>query len=266
MTLRELLSRRAVVTLAELHTCLDRKYSRNNRSREALISYHLREGHLVRVRRGLYAVVPPGMDPQACPVDPYVVAGKWAEDVVLAYHTALELHGKAHSVFERYLFQSNRHFRPTTYRTYRFECSLFPKALRDKDREHFATQTMERLGVEIRVASLERTLVDLHDRPELGGGWEEIWRSLESVEYFDLDLVVKYVRHLGNRTTAAKVGYYLEQHAEALMIKSRHLDPLRRLRPQEPHYLERGKSGKLISAWNLVVPPSLADRSWEAIG
>ncbi len=265
MTLLKLFSEQTVLTLEELRACLDKEYSHNKRSREAILSYHLRKGHLVRVRRGLYAVVPHGSDPEDCPVDPYLVAAKSAKDTVLAYHTALELHGKAHSIFERYFFQSNKPVRPTTFRTYRFECSLFPKALRDKHREHFATTTVERSGVELRVASLERTLVDLHDRPKLGGGWEEIWRSLESVEYFDLDLVVEYVTLLGNCTTAAKVGYYLQQHAESLMVEQRHLDPLRTLRPKQPHYLQRGKSGKLISNWNLVIPASLAERAWEEI-
>ena len=200
-----------------------------------------------------------------CPVDPYLVAAKSAGDAVLAYHTALEVYGKAHSVFERYFFQSSRPLRPTTFRAYRFECTIFPKALREKHQEHFATKTIERSGVELRVASLERTLVDLHDRPDLGGGWEEIWRSLESVEYFDLDLVVEYVELLGNRTTAAKVGYYLAQHAATLMVEDRRLAPLRKLRPKQPHYLQRGKSGKLVSDWNIVVPKSLAERSWEEI-
>ncbi len=43
----------------------------------------------------------------------------------------------------------------------------------------------------MRVASLERTLVDVLNRPRYPGGWEEVWRSLESVAFFDLDRVVQ---------------------------------------------------------------------------
>jgi len=265
MNLPQLAFHQPVLTLSELQRWLDQGHSANKRSREALLSYHLRQGRLLRVRRGLYAVVAPGSDPQTSPVDPYLIAAKMAEDAVLAYHTALEVHGKAHSTFERFFFQSNKLLRPTTFRSYRFECVLFPKPLRETNQQHFATKTLERSGVEIRVASLERTLVDILDRPNLGGGWEEIWRSLESIEYFDLDLVVEYVKLLNNRTTAAKVGYYLQQHAETLMVEDRHLAPLRALRPQQPHYLQRGKSGTLVRDWNLVVPPSLAQRTWEDV-
>ena len=66
------------------------------------------------------------------------------------------------------------------------------------------------------MTGLERTLVDVLNRPDLTGSWEEIWRSLESVEFFDLDKVAEYVHLLGNATTAAKVDFFLEQHREAL--------------------------------------------------
>ena len=66
-------------------------------------------------------------------------------------------------------------------------------------------------------------MVDVLNRPDLSGGWEEIWRSLESVEFFDFDKVVEYALLLGNATTAAKVGLFLEQHREPLMVEEKHL-------------------------------------------
>ena len=254
MSLHDFFASHPVFSTEELAA---RKRDKSRWTRKSLLAHHRKQGRILLVRRGLYAVVPPGSDPESYSVDPYLVAAKSADDAVLAYHTALEVHGKAHSVFERFFFQSNRPLRPSTFRTYRFQCVLFPKALREKGQQQFATKVVERAGLDIRVATLERTLVDVLDRPELGGGWEETWRSLESVEYFDLDLIVEYVKLLGNRTTAAKVGYYLQSHAETLMVEDRHLNPLRQLCPAQPHYLERGKRGKLVRDWNLVVPPSL---------
>jgi predicted transcriptional regulator of viral defense system len=265
MDIQQWASRRSVVTLDELDAWLDREYSHNKRSRETLLAYHVRQGHFRRVRRGLFATVPPGVDPQAAPVDPYLIAARSADDAVLAYHTALELHGRAHSVFQTYYFQSRRAIRSMTFQGGRFECLTFSKALRRRRAEHFGTVHVERLGQEVRVAGLERTLVDVCDRPDLAGGWEELWRSLETIEYFDLDVVMQYVRLLGNRTTAAKVGYYLQQHTEALGVDDRYLKRLERLCPRQPHYLERGKAGKFVRRWNLVIPPSLAEQSWTQV-
>jgi len=265
MGLQELFASKPVLTHAEVVECLDAEYSSNRRSQEALVRYHLSQGNLRRVRRGLYAAVPPGANPDDHPVDPYLVAAKLADDAVLAYHTALEFHGKAYTVFDRYVVQSSRALRPTAFEQFHFEGVPFPKPLRDAGQEFFATKLVDRQGVEVRVAQLERALVDTLDRPKLSGGWEEIWRSLELVEYFDLDLVLAYVDLLDNATIAAKVGFYLEQHAEALWVEEKHLAKLREYRPKQPHYLVRGKSGKLVSAWNLVVPPQVLDRQWEEV-
>ena len=35
--------------------------SHRTKTREALLAYHVKEGHLLRLRRGLYAVVPRGL-------------------------------------------------------------------------------------------------------------------------------------------------------------------------------------------------------------
>jgi len=64
--------------------------------------------------------------------------------------------------------------------------------LKEKHLENFGVTRIERVGIDVRVTGYERTLVDVLDRPEFAGGWEEIWRSLEAVEFFDLDRVVEY--------------------------------------------------------------------------
>ncbi len=263
MRLQELCAKYPVLSLDELLRNLDDGYSSKKRSRESLLAYHLREGHFVRIRRGLFAVVPPGFTPEDCPIDPYLIAAKSADDAVLAYHTALEVHSKAHSVFGRFFFLSNGSLRPTQFRGYTFQCVQFQKSLRVKGKQEFATTMVNRGGLSIRVTSLERTMVDLLDRPDLGGGWEEVWRSLGSVEYYDVDLVTSYVALLNKKTIAAKVGYFLQQHSEQLMIEDRSLDFLRKMRPKQPHYMQRGEGGKLVSEWNLIVPFSLVSRTWE---
>jgi len=103
------------------------------------------------------------------------------------------------------------------------------------------------------------------DRPYLCGSWEEIWLSLESIEYLDLDLVTKYALLLANATTFAKLGFFLEIHREALMISENYPQELRKHCPLKPHYMDRNQSGpqKMSSKWNLVVPLSLIHREWE---
>ena len=104
------------------------------------------------------------------------------------------------------------------------------------------------------------------DAPEHGGGWEEIWRSLESVEFFDLDVVIDYALKLGSALTVARVGFYLEQHREQLMVEDRHLKALRARSPAQPRYFDRDRGpGKFVRPWNLVVPEQVLSRSWAEV-
>ena len=267
MKLNEFLSQHDVFTVEELDLFLSEKGSGKPSTRKALLTYYRKQGRIVPVRRGLYAVIPFGSLPDSSPVDPYLLTAKITKDAVLAYHTALEFYGKAYSVYTRLHYLTTRRSLPVKFRSYEIRGVLVPRSLRAKGMEMFGIARYKRSGVELRVTSLERTLVDVLDRPELTGSWEEIWRSLESVEFFDIDQVVEYVLLLENATTAAKVGFFLEQHKETLMVDDVHLKPLRKLCPQRPHYLIRGKrqGGRLVKEWNLMVPDEILNQSWEEV-
>lgn len=264
MKLNAFFIRHPVFTIAEIDDFLG---GNNTGTRNALLAYHRRSGNILPVRKGLYAVIPPGSSADSVPLDPYLLASRMTEDAVLAYHTALEVHGRAYSVYQRFTYLSTRTSRHVLFREYEFRSVVVPKALREKGQESFGVQEIERQGLPVRVTDLERTFVDALDRPDLCGGWEEVWRSLESIEYVKLDEVVKYVRLLGKPTTAARVGFFLQQHQEALMVDEKTLDRLRKFVPEQPYYLERSKrkGGTFLKDWNLIVPEAVMERTWEEV-
>jgi predicted transcriptional regulator of viral defense system len=140
--------------------------------------------------------------------------------------------------------------------------------LQKKRKERFDVKEMDHYGVNINVTTLERTLVDLLHRPDFGGGWEEIWRSLAMVTYFNLEKVVEYALLLENATTIAKVGYFLKENSERLMVEAKHLAPLQKRRPKQPHYMDKRnrRHSRLIPEWNLIVPEYVSERMWEEPG
>jgi len=239
---------------------------RSKHTSNSLLRQHLATGRLLRVRRGVYAVVPRAGDPTTAPVDPYQVATKLADDAVVSYHGALQFHGKAYSVSRRFHYVTRLRARPFSFRGSEFVPVLASKAFRDLPDLGGGILEQPHAGGMVRVATLERTLVDAFDAPDKVGSWEEIWRSLEMVEFFDLDAVVEYVRKLGSAIACARVGFFLEQHREELMVEGTHLARLREMAPREPRYFDpkRG-SGKLVSAWNLLVPEQLLTRAWEEV-
>jgi predicted transcriptional regulator of viral defense system len=257
-----------VFTTKQWEEYLNKQGSRSPRTIQTLLRYHQKQGHIRRLRRGLYAAIPPGSNLQDIQVDPFLVAASLAEDAVLAYHTALMFHGRAYSsrnIFTYLTKQKDQ--RRLKYQGVAYHPVAYPLALLRSDRENLGVQVVDRAGQNIRVTTLERTMVDVLDRPDLSGGWEEVWRSLESVPYFDLELVADYTLALENATTAAKVGFYLEQHKDVLMVDARTLDRLRMYRPKSPHYMSHDARarGRLFGQWNLIVPTEVVERSWEEI-
>ncbi len=235
--------------------------------RNALLAYHRKQGRIVNIKRGVHAVVPYDSSPESVQVDPYVLASKITPDSVLAYHTALEFHGRNYSVFNTFYYLSKRNNPTVSFRGYDYHCIKFPLQLQRSGHETFGVDPIERFGTEIKVTSLERTLVDVLDRPDISGSWEEIWRSLESVEFFDIEKVIDYTLLLNNATTAAKVGLFLDQHRDTLLIEDHHLQRLYALRPKQPCYLERSnrQSGTLVSNWNVIVPDTILNQTWSQV-
>ena len=63
----------------------------------AMLAQHVRAGNIKRLARGLYASVPPHADPETWSVDRFVAASRLRPSGVIAYHSALELHGAAYT-------------------------------------------------------------------------------------------------------------------------------------------------------------------------
>lgn len=246
------------------------RQSAGNRSPEtagSVLKQHVAAGNLLNVRRGLYARVPEGADAATFRVDPYLLASRLTADAVIAYHGALQLLGKAHSQSQRLTYLSAHRMKPFTFQDTEFVPVLVPAALRELPDLGGGLREERRQGLVVSVTGYERTLVDVLDAPEHGGGWEEIWRSLEGIEFIDLDFTVDYALRLGSALTVARVGFFLEQHKDELLVEERHLEALRARGPAQPRYFERRhrKGGKLLPRWNLIVPERVLARSWEEV-
>lgn len=240
------------------HTAGGRSPSTSNN----LLAKHLAAKRLLRVRRGLYATVPRGMDPARAAVDPYLIASHLSEDAVVAYHAALQFFGKTYSVWQRYHYLSGRRAKTFSFRKMEFVPVLRQAAAGSAKEEGILEKVHE--GGQVRVTTLERTMVDVLSAPDKGGGWEEIWRSLEMIEFFDIDAVLRYTRSNGSALTAARVAFYLEQHRDSLMLEDNHLKPFEKLSPAQPGYLDGTRQpGKLLKRWNLIVPDYVLNRRWE---
>ena len=266
MTPKVFFAQHSVFRFDEFRVAHRERGDRSPQTTRAVLKQHVVAGHLINIRRGLYARVPEGENSSQYCVDPFLIAARVSKDSVIAYHSALELLGKAHSTSSRMIYLTAQRAKPFEFQGTRYVPALAPQSLRSLPDFGGGLREEPRGNTRVHVTGYERTLVDALDAPDYGGGWEEIWRSLESIEFFDLDFVIQYALRLGSALTIARVGFFLEQHREALMVEERHLEALRARAPKQRQYFDRQHhGGKLVHPWNLIVPKDVLERSWAEV-
>ncbi len=266
MKLEKFLARYPVFTRKEYVAFLEAQGVVNLNTQRELLAYHLKQGHIVRIRQGFFASVPKSVsEPRNMPIDSYLIAGRVTKDAVLSYHTALDFFGVAYSAYYEFYYLSSSAIKRFQYQDNSFQRIAFPKSLRSKKKEKFAIVKQDRQGLDIYVTSVERTVVDVLNRFELGGGYEEIWRSTEMVSVLDIDLMIRYALLLDNATTVAKVGFFLETHQQEFSANKKHLATLEKNIPKSKHYMDRSnrKNCQYVKRWNLLVPIDVLEKNWE---
>lgn len=268
MRVREFVNTHRMFTYREFATAHDGDVPSAASTRDTLLKQYIQAGRLVRVHRELFVTVPPGVSPAKAVTDPMAVAARMSVDAVLAYHTALEYHGTAFAVHNRMTYLTGVNQRPLTFQDVTYTPVRFPHALVDSHRENMMVDDGFRGVTQVRVTSRERTIVDVLGRIDLSGGWEEAWRSLEMIAALDVESVVTYALALANATTIAKVGFFLEGHAEQFEVSRSTLERLRTAIPRSIHYADRNRAsaGRLVERWHLIMPTVVLDRDWEENG
>lgn len=232
-----------------------------DRSVTSLLNFHTKSGNLKRLARGVYASVPAHIAPGAWIVDRYLGASKLRSDAVLAYHSALELHGAAYTDTPEVQIVSGGD--PTLFETPDFSCRAlkYPAGF-DAARD---VTHIDRSGLKVAVTTLERTIVDAFDRFSLVGGAEELWDSLALVVRVKAAVFLDQARELESAAAAAALGWWLETEQQRLGVPNQVIEGLRELSPKHPQYVLGSEAGeaKSIAEWNILVPKALANPSFE---
>lgn len=234
----------------------------------AMLAQHLKAGNIRRIAREVFASIPQHAKAQGWTADRFLAASRLRPDGVIAYHSALELHGYAYSEWNQVQVVSAGE--PGTYKTTGFVCRFvkLPRASSDPQGTMVdGVTTVDRLGLDVRVTTVERTIADLFDRHDLAGGAEELFNSLDLVVRVDADTLARHTRARGNAAAAGALGFWLEREREQLAVPERVLEELRTLAPAGLRYALGAKpgSGKTARGWNVILPAGVVERRFEGL-
>lgn len=258
-------SKNPIFTLKEIKEGLP--YKRSNASLAKLIYDHCKKGNLLKIKNGIYANVPFGIDAENIMVDSYLLASKLTNDAVIGYQSALGFWGKLHSIRNDLIYLTKKRLNKTifSFQGIDYQAVSFPKALIEKQQELFGVVKSDRLGIDVSVTSLERTFVDILDKFYLLKDWEEVYRAFESIRNLELDSVIEYVLLLEKPTLINKVGFFLKLFQEIWSVEEKYLEKLETYKTHSVVHFDRNFKGgkKLIKDWNLIIPEILLTRNWE---
>lgn len=218
-----------------------------------LLSDMVRKGLLMRLRDGLYHIIPYDRDPTTYFPNWHVAAHHLAGDTAyyIGYYSALALHDLTVQPALREQIVVNRPFRPTTQKI-----QSIPFQFITHNEQHFfgiSKKWVQQETFRINYSDLEKTLIDCAFKPEYGGGIAELSRALyKSRSVLNPQKLLEYLGKFDSDAVIRRLGYLME----ALDILPDLSQKLARLLEGSSTYvrLDTGlpKSGQMLSRWGII--------------
>jgi len=214
-----------------------------------LLSDMVRRGLLMRLKKGLYYIIPFEKDPDTFMPDWHIVAGHLAKDVnfYIGYYSALQIH--------------NLITQPSLKEQIVVDSQIRPSKIKIKDvdfqfiyhnEKHFFG--FKKIWIDgftrVMCSDLEKTIIDCLFKPDYAGGIVEIARAIHiSRDKINFDKLLEYTFRFNSQAVIKRLGFLLE----TLQIESTSIKELQKSKTASYVLLdtEIPKSGKLLSRWSI---------------
>ena len=210
------------------------------------------KGWLQRGKRGSYIFVPlSSVTAETMPQDPWALAMELFAPCFISGFTAAEHWDLTEQIFNTVIVFSTRRQRMSlqTVANIAFRLHRIP------EREFFGAKKVWRNNIPILIADQHRTLIDVLDHPELGGGGRhaiDIAHAYWKSGVADPDLLLQYATKLGRGVVFKRLGFTAETWGAVteqwLAACRQHVSAgISRLDPSG------SEAGKILTRWGLRV-------------
>ena len=209
----------------------------------------VRSGKVVKIRNGLYAQI----DNLGVPLTTkFEIASKINDESFVSHHSALEYYGVANQVFNTLTVGSKRKFNDFSFD----DVDYTRQAVKDY------TQVIYIVTAGVRIATLERAVVDCIDNIDLGGGVDELLNALEQIRVLDENRLAEILQAYNKVILYQKVGFILEHYKDKYMLSDKFFaDCKSRLTNQIKYFLNDEYSDIVYNSdWQLMAPKNLKSR------
>lgn len=214
-----------------------------------LLSDMIRRGLLMRVKRGLYYVIPYEQNPDSFMPDWHLLAEYLVQDAnyYIGYYSALQIHNLITQPSLKEQIVVSKQIRPSTIKIKEVQFQF----IFHNEKHFFGTKKMWVDNFNKVICSdLEKTIVDCLYKPDYAGGIVEIARAIYlSHKKIRYNVLLEYVDKFNSQAVIKRLGFLLE----TLEIKTNIIDSLQKLKTKSIVLLdtELPKSGKIITKWGI---------------
>lgn len=235
------------VTLAQVRAALDAtdEYAR-------YVAHRLvKKGWLERLRPGLFQLVPAQRGREGvADTHPLTAGAMLVEPYFFSFGTACTHHRLTEQYFSEVYIACRVRRRPVTIRNKRYVFVQLP------EQKFFGYEEATVLGRVIRMAAIERALLDALDHPRYAGGIGEVSRMVaRGASRVAWERLVKFAKRWKQSAIVQRLGYLLDLHDADVPVPVRK-QLLGMVSPKSKSHLGSrrhwGVAGKLARPWNVI--------------
>lgn len=219
--------------------------------------YHLykmnKKGFIKRLKNGLYIFYPDNLlfKVQNYVEDPLYVLKRLVKPYFASHYTALNLHGLAQRSINTLYVTTTKNVKPLTQETY------IIKPVIVSEKYFFGYEKMKFGSGLINVSNLERTIIDIVNRPDLAHGFEDIIKALLDIDVkLDYSKLFEYLLKFNKKILFQKIGYIFDSPIikEYLKVPLGFLKRVKKKINSINYFNSDSKGGSYNKKWKVVVP------------
>lgn len=211
------------------------------------------QGHISRVRQGLYTAIPIDTPSTSFILeDPWLIIPTLFAPGYVGGFSATEYWDLTEQIFQTIMVCTTR---PVPHKKTVISEQTF-LLHHVQENKLFGLSPVWKGNKKVMVSDLHRTIVDIFDSPDIGGG---IWHAIDCLQQYikhpksDMTLLTSYMDKMHNGAIYKRIGFLLEkilgpQNHVALHCKERITTGFVFLDPKQK------KDVNFISQWNLCIP------------
>ena len=214
-----------------------------------LLSDMTRRGLLMRVKKGIYYIIPYEQDSESFMPDWHLLAEGIVKETeyYIGYYSALQLHSLITQPSLKEQIVVTKQIRPST-----FKIKGVPFQFIYYNKNHFFGY--KKMWIDnfhkVQCSDLEKTIIDCLFKPDYAGGIVEIAKAIyDSKNQINYDLLNEYTQQFHSQAVIKRLGFLLElfeiHHPIVEELHNRKSDSYVLLDTELP------KEGKLLSRWSI---------------